>query len=151
MALNFSLLFRRIFNNCYRLANCSDKISPAFFNLLIFSWDYKNRVIMQLFSINCLIIWLILPSLKFAEHKKVKLNGIEFVYRQKLLLAEKFVNVEFLVPFPKLPENLEIKLQNISDILEQWWQKYQFGCNLTFMNTNEKLLDFQHLSKFTSE
>ena len=79
---------------------------------------------MQLFSINCFIIWLILSSLKIAEHEKVTLNGIEFVYRQKLLLAEKFVNVEFLVPFPKLPENLEIELQNISDILEQSWQKY---------------------------
>ena len=143
MALNFSLLFRRL-NNCYRLANCSDKISPAFFNLSIFSWDYKNRAIMQLFSINCFKIWLILSSLKFAEHEKITLNRIEFVYRQKLLLAEKFLNVEFLVPFPKLPENLEIKLQNISDISEQSWQKYQFGCNLTFMNTNKKLLDFQH-------
>ena len=55
------------------------------------------------------------------------------------------------MPFHKLPENLEIKLQNISDILEQSCQKYQFGCNLTFMNTNEKLFDFQHLTGFTSE
>ena len=42
-------------------------------------------------------------------------------------------------------------MENISDILEQSWQKYQYGCNLTFMNTNEKLLDFQLSSKFTSK
>ena len=87
-----------------------------------------------------------LSSLNLAEDEKVTLNGIEFVYRQKLLLAEKFY-VEFLVPFPKLPENLEIKLQNISDILEQSWQKSHFGCNLTFMTTKEKLLDFQHVAR----
>ena len=51
---------------------------------------------MRLLSTNYLIIWLLLSSLKFAEYEKVTLNGIAFAYRQKLLLAENFVNMECL-------------------------------------------------------
>ena len=65
---------------------------------------------MRLLCTNCLVILLMLSSLKLAEDEKLTLIGIEFVYRQKLLLAEKIFNVQFLAPFPELPENLEIKL-----------------------------------------
>ena len=82
---------------------------------------------------------------------KITNNGIEFVYQQKLLLAEKFINVEFIIPFPSLPDSLDIQLANISSMLEQSWNTYKYGCNLTYMNTNESSLNFDYLSGFVDK
>ena len=82
---------------------------------------------------------------------KVTNNGIEFVYQQKLLLAEKFINVEFIIPFPSLPDSLDIQLANISSMLEQSWNTYKYGCNLTYMNTDENSLNFDYLTGFVEE
>ena len=73
---------------------------------------------------------------------KITNNGIEVVYKQKLLLAEKFLNVEFIIPFPSLPDSLDNKLAKISSMLEQSWNTYKYGCNLTYKNTNESSLNF---------
>ena len=75
-------------------------------------------------------------------------SRIEFVYQQELLLAEKFSNVEFLVPFPRLPSGLHITLENISDQLEESWFSYKFGCNLTYMNTSESTLNYDYFAEY---
>ena len=54
-----------------------------------------------------------------SDENQITKSGIEFVYQQKLLLAENFSNVEFLVLFPRLPSGLHITLKNISDQLEK--------------------------------
>ena len=82
---------------------------------------------------------------------KIANNGIEFVYKQKLLLAEKFINVEFIIPFPSLPDGLDIQLANILSILEQSWNTYKYGCNLTYMNTKKSSLNFDYLTGFVDK
>ena len=82
---------------------------------------------------------------------KITNNGIEFVYQQKLLLAEMFINVEFIIPFPSLPNSLDIQLANFSSMLEQSWNAYKYGSNLTYMNTNESSLNFDYLSGFVDK
>ena len=68
-----------------------------------------------------------------------------------MLLAEKFINVEFIIPFPSLPDSLDIQLANIFSMLEQSWKTYKDGCNLTYMNTNESSLNFDYLSEFVDK
>ena len=70
----------------------------------------------DMLSQKSLIIYsaLIFVFYKKSDENQITNSGIEFVYQQKLLLAEKFSNVEFLVPFPRLPTGLHITLKNIS-------------------------------------
>ena len=60
------------------------------------------------------IIILCLPS-KSTENFSD--DGIEIVYQQKLLQAENFVNIEFLVPFLQLPPSIDIFFEVLSNII----------------------------------
>ena len=72
-------------------------------------------------------------------------KGIDFIYQQKLLIAEKFINIQFLVPFPRLNVSLENQFRNLSLLLKNSWNDYSFGCQLDHMNTNESSLNFDYL------
>ena len=85
--------------------------------------------------------FLLITQIAFFNDK-ITNNGIEFVYQQKLLIAQKFINEEFIIPFLSLPDSLDIQLANISSMLEQSWNTYKYGCNLPNMNTNESSLNF---------
>ena len=60
-----------------------------------------------------------------------------FIYQQKLLLAEKFVNIQSLVPFPRLNVSLENQFRNLSLLLKKTWNDYSFGCQLDQIITTE--------------
>ena len=64
-------------------------------------------------------------------------KSIEFMYQQKLLLAENIVYIQFLVPFPWLDTKLHQQLKNLSLVLNNSWHQYEFGWYLNFMKTNE--------------
>ena len=104
----------------------------------------------DMLSQKSLIIYsaLIFVFYKKSDENQITNSGIGFVYQQKLLLAEKFSNVEFLVPFPRLPTGLHITLNNISDQLEKSWFSYKFGCNLTYMNTSESILNYDYFAEY---
>ena len=74
-------------------------------------------------------------------------NGIEFVYQQKYLLAGKFINVQFLVPLPKLNEPIDKQIKHLKTTLSTAWSKYEFGCDLSNMSTKESSLNFELISK----
>ena len=76
-------------------------------------------------------------------------KGIDFIYQQKLLLAEKFVNTQFLVPFPRLNVSLEIQFRNLSLLLKNSWNDYSFGCQLDHLITIETSLNFDYLLHHT--
>ena len=76
-------------------------------------------------------------------------KGIDFIYQQKLLIAEKFINIQFLVPFPRLNVSLENQFRNLSLLLKNSWNDYSFGCQLDHMNTNESGLNFDYLLRHT--
>ena len=76
-------------------------------------------------------------------------NGIDFIYQQKLLIAEKFISIQFLVPFPRLNVSLENQFRNLSLLLKNSWNDYSFGCQLDHMNTNESSLNFDYLLHHT--
>ena len=81
---------------------------------------------------------------------KYKNNGTEFTYQKKLLLAEQFVNVKFLVLFPQLNEKLDAQIINMTSLLNTSWHKYQFEYDLSDLKTNESGLCFDLLAKHLS-
>ena len=102
-----------------------------------------------------MISWKYLISLTLITHicyndKKIESQkGIDFIYQQKLLLAEKFVNIQFLFPFPRLNVSLENQFRNLSLLLKNSWNDYSFGCQLDHMITNETSLNFDYLLHHT--
>ena len=83
-------------------------------------------------------------SSSYCEYQN---NGIVFVYQQKLLLAEKFINLQFLVPLQKLNETIDEQIKHLTTTLSTPWSKYEFGCDLADMSTNESSLNFELISK----
>ena len=63
-------------------------------------------------------------SASFCEYQN---NGIDFVYEQKLLLAEKFINIQFLFPLPKFNETIDEKIKHLTTTLSTAWSKYDFS------------------------
>ena len=63
------------------------------------------------------------------------------------MLAEKFINVQFLVPLPKLNETIDEQINNLTTTLSTAWSKYKFDCDLSNMSTNESSLNFELFSK----
>ena len=72
-----------------------------------------------------------------ADDKGSLERGVFFHEESKILLAEKFVNPQFLVLYSKcdiqLTENLDIVAKN----LQNMWQKPTYRCYPNFTNTIE--------------
>lgn len=64
-------------------------------------------------------------------------NGVLFNYEQTVLLAEKFVQSQFVVPFPQYDLGVEMYLRNISTALSYLWKHNNYGCNLNYTKTDE--------------
>ena len=81
----------------------------------------------------------------YNDNKIESQKRIDIIYQQKLLLAEKFVNIQFLVPFPRLNVLLENQFRNLLSLLKNSWNDFSFGCQLDHMITNETSLNFDYL------
>ena len=68
-------------------------------------------------------------------------KGIFFYEETKILLAEKFINVQFLVPFPRFEMTLISSVDQIAQSLQNMWQTPTYFCYLNFTNTSE--VDFK--------
>ena len=87
-------------------------------------------------------------SSSYCEYQN---NGIEFVYQQKLLLAEKFINVQFLGSLSKLIETIDEQIKHLTTTLSTARSKYGYGCDLSNMSTNESSLNFELISKYVDK
>ena len=85
----------------------------------------------------------------YNDDKKESQKGIDFIYQQKLLLVEKFVNIQFLVPFPKLNVSFVNQFRNFSLLLKNSWNDCSFGCPLDHMLANKTSLNFDYLLHHT--
>ena len=61
-------------------------------------------------------------------------KGIIFHEDKKILLAEKFVNVQFLLPFPMLDVQIQKDLTHLTTVLDTLWKMPTYNCNLNFTN-----------------
>ena len=65
-------------------------------------------------------------------------NGIIFNHVTKILLAEKFINVDFLVPFPRFEMDLRAELRTYIDKLGQLWTSPSWQCHLDYSSGFKK-------------
>ena len=63
-------------------------------------------------------------------------KGIIFHENKKVLVAEKFINVEFLLPFPKFAVYIKSDLEHILSVLATMWDMPTFNCYLNFTNVS---------------
>ena len=68
-------------------------------------------------------------------------KGIFFNEETKILLVEKFINVQFLIPFPRFEMTLISNVDQIAQSLQNMWQTPTYFCYLNFTNTSE--VDFK--------
>ena len=75
-------------------------------------------------------------------------NGIIFNHVTKILLAEKFINVDFLVPFPKFEMNVSAELGAYINKLAPLWDASSWRCHLdysTIFQKNDSTFDIDRL------
>ena len=75
-------------------------------------------------------------------------NGIIFNHVTKILLAEKFINVDFLVPFPKFEMNVSAELGAYINKLAPLWDASSWQCHLDYSTNfqkNDSTFDFDWL------
>ena len=87
-----------------------------------------------------LLVIVILCYIKSDDSQK----GIEIMYQQNLLLAEKFDNID-QVPFPGFDTKIHQQLKTLSLLFNNSCHQYEFGCDLKLMKTKESDLTFTNL------
>ena len=65
-------------------------------------------------------------------------NGIIFNHATQILLAEKFINVDFLVPFPKFEPDLRAELGAYMEKLGKLWASLTWLCHLDYSTNFQK-------------
>ena len=78
-------------------------------------------------------------------------KGISFIEETKILLAEKFINVQFLVPFPRFEMALISSVDQIAQSLQNMWQTPTNFCYHNFTNTSEVDFKMDWLLKETNK
>ena len=65
-------------------------------------------------------------------------NGIIFNHVTKILLAEKFINVDFLIPFPKFELDLCAEIGDYIEKLGKLWASPSWQCHLDYSTNFQK-------------
>ena len=65
-------------------------------------------------------------------------KGIIFHEDKKFLLAEKFVNVQFLLPFPAFGIQIQTDIKELTTLLETMWDRPTYKCDLDYTNLTMK-------------
>ena len=74
-------------------------------------------------------------------------DGVLFNLHQKILLTEKFVKTEILVPYPVYNKTVESKLTNLTRELASMWTSKNYGCPLNYTNMTESTSGLQWIAK----
>ena len=59
-------------------------------------------------------------------------KGIIFHKDKKILFAEKFVNIQSLIPFPQFDVQIQKELTHLPSVLVTLWKVPSYNCNLKF-------------------
>ena len=85
-----------------------------------------------------LLLQLLQPAIVIAASYNVGdgnlTKGVIFHETSKILVAEKFVNVQFLLPFPKFDAHIQSELKNITTTLQTMWDMDSLLCHLQYNN-----------------
>ena len=100
-------------------------------------------------AIACFLLYL-LTNIQTASSNQPAVatkGGVLFNLHQKILLTEKFVKTEILVPYPVYNKTVESKLTNLTRELESMWTSKNYGCPLNYTNKTESTSGLQWIAK----
>ena len=86
-----------------------------------------------------------------TEDKGSLQRGVFFHEETKIFLAEKFINVQFRVPYPKFDIQLTESLHKVATELQTMWQMPTYRCYLKFTKTSENDFKIDWLLKETKK
>ena len=89
-----------------------------------------------------LIVLVFLANTSYAsEYEDALKTGIIFHKDSQILLAEKFINAEFLVPFPSYNFTIQDNVTQLLSILSTKWKSKSTDCKLSFAKTFNASVD----------
>ena len=91
----------------------------------------------------------LLPPIKTNQPSVATKDGVLFNLHQKLLLTEKFVKTEILVPYPIYNKTLEDKLINMTKEIDKMWTSENYGCPLNFTNMTDSTAGLHWIAQQT--
>ena len=100
-------------------------------------------------AIACFLLYL-LTNIQTASSNQPAVatkDGVLFNLHQKILLTEKFVKTEILVPYPVYNKTVESKLTNLTRELASMWTSKNYGCPLNYTNMTESTSGLQWIAK----
>ena len=97
------------------------------------------------------MILLLLLIVVAADDKGSLERGVFFYGETKILLAEKFVSAQFLVPYPTLDIQLTKSLDKVARELQNMWRIPTYRCYLNFTNASEHEFKVDWLLKETKK
>ena len=104
---------------------------------------FKLLVFLSLMS----MVHLQSPVLPYDTSDGPLKKGIIFHEDKKILLAEKFVNIQFLLPFPQFDVQIQKELTHLTSVLETLWKMPSYNCNLKFTNLSMEGFNVDWLRK----
>ena len=85
------------------------------------------------------------PISEFDDSDGPLKKRIVFHEDRKILMAEKFINVQFLLPCPKFSVSPKSELALLLDALHVMWNMPTYNCYLNFTNMSTKGFDLHWL------
>ena len=93
------------------------------------------------------IVHLQSPVLPYDTSDGPLKKRIIFHEDKKILLAKKFVNTQFLLPFPQFDVQIQKELTHLTSVLEILWKMSSYNCNLKFTNLSMEGFNVDWLRK----
>ena len=91
----------------------------------------------MIFIITALLILQTLPTACTNSQTAETKQGVIFNLKQQILLTEKFVKIDILVPFPSYEAVIEQRYMDLSNEIEKLWTYKNYGCPLNFTNLED--------------
>ena len=91
----------------------------------------------------------LLPLIKTNQPSLATKDGVLFNLHQKILLTEKFVKTEILIPYPIYNKTVEDKLINLTKEIDKMWTSENYGCPLNFTNMTDSTAGLHWIAQQT--
>ena len=89
------------------------------------------------------------PLIKTNQKSVATKDGVLINLHQKILLTEKFVKTEILVPYPIYNKTVEDKLIYLTKEIDKMWTSENYGCPLTCTNMTDSTAGLHWIAQQT--
>ena len=134
----------------YFIALLAPPLGPAFFLPFLSLYVIFNSLFFLAFHLGIVFSALQLieaqsPFSEFDDSDGPLKKGFIFHEERKILIAEKFINEQFLLPYPKFSVAIKTELEHLLHVLQSMWDMPTYNCYLNFTNISMNGFDVNWL------